>query len=111
MMSIFRPRRHWWGLKALVILNFFRHLILVDFNIINDDYGVLGFWGQNGLWVADATTIAALQSFDTDKVILIDTHNRPVEVDRLSLLNKLKTVYQETMSLYLAEFKETENKR
>ena len=66
---------------------------------------------QNGLWVADATTIATLQSFDPDKVILIDTHNRPVEVDRLSLLNKLKTVYQETMSLYLAEFKETENKR
>lgn len=66
---------------------------------------------QNGLWAADAETITFLQSFDTEKLILIDTHNRPVEVDRLSLLNRLKTVYQENMSSYLTEFKETETKR
>ena len=66
---------------------------------------------QNGLWSADASTITFLQSFDTEKLILIDTHNRPVEVDRLSLLNKLKTVYQDNMSSYLKEFKETETKR
>jgi len=66
---------------------------------------------QNGLWSADPNTIATLQSFDTEKVILLDNHNRPVEVDRLALLNKLKTVYQETMSAYHSEFKETETKR
>ncbi len=66
---------------------------------------------QNGLWVADATTITFLQSFDSEKVVLLDTHNRPVEVDRLSLLDKLKSVYQENMAEYLKEFKETETKR
>jgi len=66
---------------------------------------------QNGLWNADPQTITFLQSFDTDKIILIDTHNRPVEVNRLSLLEKLKSVYQEKMSDYLKEFKETETKR
>lgn len=66
---------------------------------------------QNGLWVADTTTITFLQSFDSEKVVLLDTHNRPVEVDRLSLLDKLKSVYQENMAAYLKEFKETETKR
>jgi hypothetical protein len=66
---------------------------------------------QNGLWAADTTTITFLQSFDSEKVILLDTHNRPVEVDRLSLLDKLKSVYQENMVAYLKEFKETETKR
>jgi len=66
---------------------------------------------QNGLWAADIATITFLQSFDTEKLVLLDTHSRPVEVDRLSLLNKLKTVYQDNMASYLKEFKETETKR
>jgi hypothetical protein len=66
---------------------------------------------QNGLWAADIATITFLQSFDTERLVLLDTHNRPVEVDRLSLLNKLKTVYQDNMAIYLKEFKETETKR
>lgn len=66
---------------------------------------------QNGLWAADIATITFLQSFDTERLVLLDTHSRPVEVDRLSLLNKLKTVYQDNMASYLKEFKETETKR
>jgi hypothetical protein len=66
---------------------------------------------QNGLWAADAATITLLQSFDTEKLVLIDTHNRPVEVDRIALLDKLKTVYQDVMVKYHNEFKETETKR
>jgi hypothetical protein len=66
---------------------------------------------QNGLWRADATTIATLQSFDTDKIILIDTHNNPVEVDRKQLLEKLKTVYETVMQEYYKEYKSLEYKR
>lgn len=66
---------------------------------------------QGGLWRADATTIAVLQSFDTKKIILLDTHNNPVEVDRVSLLEKLKTVYQTMMTEYYKDYKDTENKR
>jgi len=66
---------------------------------------------QNGLWAVDAVTITLLQSFDTEKLVLIDTHNRPVEVDRIALLDKLKTVYQDVMAKYHNEFKETETKR
>lgn len=66
---------------------------------------------QGGLWRADATTIAVLQSFDTDKIILLDTYNNPVEVDRSSLLEKLKIVYTSVMQDYYKDFKEAESKR
>jgi hypothetical protein len=66
---------------------------------------------QGGLWKADAQTIAVLSTFDTDKIILIDTQNNPVEVDREQLLNKLKSLYTEVMTEYHKEWKELENKR
>lgn len=66
---------------------------------------------QNGLWKANAETIAVLQSFDNDKIVLIDTHNNPVEVDRIALLDKLKNVYSNVMSDYYKEYKELEQKR
>jgi len=66
---------------------------------------------QNGLWKADAQTIAVLQSFDTEKLVLIDTHNNPVEVDRASLLERLKTIYNDVMTEYYKEYKELEQKR
>jgi hypothetical protein len=66
---------------------------------------------QGGLWKADSNTIMVLQSFDEEKIILIDTHNNPVEVDRVALLNKLKSVYHENMTEYYKEWKQLETKR
>lgn len=66
---------------------------------------------QGGLWKADAQTIAVLSTFDADKIILIDTQNNPVEVDREQLLNKLKSLYTDVMTEYHKEWKELENKR
>lgn len=66
---------------------------------------------QNGLWKADSQTIGMLHAFTSEKVILIDTHNNPVEVDRKELLEKLSAVYTNTMTAYYNEWKELENKR
>lgn len=66
---------------------------------------------QNGLWKADTNTIAILEAFNEETMVLIDTHNNPVEVDRLALLNKLKSLYISTMNEYYKEWKELENKR
>lgn len=66
---------------------------------------------QGGLWRADKETIAVLNSFDTERLVLIDTYNNPVEIDRKELLEKLKMVYQNTMAEYLKEWKELEAKR
>lgn len=66
---------------------------------------------QGGLWRADKETIAFLNSFDSEKIVLIDTYNNPVEVDRTHLLLKLQMVYQTVMEEYLKEWKELEAKR
>lgn len=66
---------------------------------------------QGGLWRADANTIGFLNSFSSKKVILMDTFNNPVEVDRKELLTKLKDVYTEVMIEWYKEWKELEAKR
>jgi len=66
---------------------------------------------QGGLWKADRETITLLNSFDSDKLVVMDTFNNPVEVDRKDLLSKLTAVYEETMNAWLKEWTELEGKR
>jgi hypothetical protein len=66
---------------------------------------------QGGLWKADAETINILSNFTTKKLVLIDTFNNPVEVDRKELLTKLKDIYLTVTKEYYDEWKELEGKR
>ncbi len=66
---------------------------------------------QGGLWKADASTIGFLNSFTSDKLVLMDTFNNPVEVNRQDLLDRLRDVYQETMNEWHSEWKTLEGKR
>ena len=66
---------------------------------------------QGGLWRADAQTIGLLHSFDTDSIIILDTFNNIVEVNRTELLEKLKTLYDTIMTQWHNEWKELESKR
>jgi len=66
---------------------------------------------QGGLWKADQLTISALNSFDDEKIVLIDIYNNPVEVDRLQLLEKLKELYNTVMNNFYKEWKELESKK
>ncbi len=69
---------------------------------------------QGGLWKADKETIAFLtvmiQDYD-DRVVLIDTFDNPVLVERSELLSKLKDVYNNVMAEWYNEWKELESKR
>ena len=69
---------------------------------------------QGGLWKADKETIAFLSimvnDYD-DKVVLIDTFDNPVLVDRSELLTKLKDVYNSAMAEWYNEWKELASKR
>ena len=69
---------------------------------------------QGGLWRADQQTIAFLTVMPDggpDKLILMDTFDNPVLVDRSELLSKLKKVYRSVMADWYNEWKELENKR
>jgi hypothetical protein len=69
---------------------------------------------QGGLWKADKETIAFLSvminDYD-DRVILVDTFQNPVLVDRGELLTKLKQVYNSVMLEWYNEWKELESNR
>lgn len=66
---------------------------------------------QGGLWRADLQTINFLNALNTKKVILVDTFNNPVEVDRKALLIKLRDSYTEVMAEWYEEWSELEKKR
>lgn len=67
---------------------------------------------QGGLWRADQQTISFLSSMNEDNfVILMDTFDNPVEVNREKLLTVLKDTYNTVMLDWYKEWKELEGKR
>lgn len=69
---------------------------------------------QGGLWRADQQTISFLTVMTNDyddRVVIMDTFQNPVLVDRSELLSKLKEVYRSVMADWYNEWKELESKR
>ena len=66
---------------------------------------------QGGLWRACPETIAHLASFQSETLVLIDTFDNPVKVDRKELLSLLTTTYENVMNEWYEEWKELESKR
>jgi len=66
---------------------------------------------QGGLWKADQQTIAFLSSSLDEDVVLIDTFENPVKVNRVDLLAKLGSTYCSAMDEWYTEWKELESKR
>jgi hypothetical protein len=66
---------------------------------------------QGGLWKANAETILLLNSFTSANLVLIDTFNSPVKVDRQQLLEKLQQIYETTMEQWYTEWQLLESKR
>mgnify|MGYP003666321117 FL=1 len=66
---------------------------------------------QGGLWKADAQTIGFLNSFSEETLVIIDTFDNPVKVDRIELLESLTKTYTKIMTEWNSEWKELERKR
>jgi hypothetical protein len=69
---------------------------------------------QGGLWRADKETIAFLTVMTNDwddRVVMMDTFQNPVLVERSELLSKLKGVYNTVMAEWYNEWKELESNR
>ena len=67
---------------------------------------------QGGLWRADKETIAFLKSWQiSDEIVLMDTFDNPVKVDRIKLLLTLQDTYNSVMNEWYDEWKELESKR
>lgn len=66
---------------------------------------------QGGLWCAEPNIICFLNSGKSKTVILQDTFNNPVKVDRKALASKLQEVYDDVMQQWYDEWQELQNKR
>ena len=66
---------------------------------------------QGGLLRADAQTIGFLNSFSEETLVIIDTFDNPVKVDRIELLESLTKTYTKIMTEWNSEWKELERKR
>lgn len=66
---------------------------------------------QGGLWKASPELISILTSFDDNFIILIDSFNNPVHVNRDQLLTVIKDTYHTVMLEWYKEWKELETKR
>lgn len=66
---------------------------------------------QGGLWRADQQTITFLSSFLNKEVVLVDTFDNPVRVNRQELMDKLCETYKTVMDEWYTEWKELESKR
>ena len=65
----------------------------------------------NGLWKANLETINFLNSSSDEEIILIDTLNNPIKVNRQTLLDKLNMVYKTTMEEWYIEWSDLEKRR
>lgn len=66
---------------------------------------------QGGLWKATPELIGYLASSPDEHVILIDTFENPVLVNRLLLHDALHKAHTDAMHLWYIEWKELETKR
>ena len=66
---------------------------------------------QDGLWKADKQTISFLNSFTDNYIVVIDTFDNPVQVNRDQLLELLQTTYNTVMLEWHKEWKDLEGKR
>ena len=66
---------------------------------------------QGGLWRANLETINFLAGANSEFIILVDTFENPVEVNRKELLDKLRETYESVMREWYNEWVELEKKR
>ena len=67
---------------------------------------------QGGLWRADQQTISFLNSMSNDNyIVVIDTFDNPVQVNREKLLETLTATYNTVMLEWHKEWAELEKKR
>jgi hypothetical protein len=71
----------------------------------------LTFADQGGLWVATPELIVFLDSANSEELILIDSYENPIKVDRNVLLQKANEIYVSVMEQWHNEWAILEKKR
>ena len=88
----------------------FNHNLAKDY--LKDKYeSKLIFADQNGLWKVTPEFLTFLRTSTEESVVLVDTYNNPVIVQRVKLLEKADKLYTDTMTEWANEWKQLEGQR
>lgn len=71
----------------------------------------LTFADQGGLWVATPELIVFLDSANSEELILLDSYENPIKVDRKKLFDKVRDTYNDVMGNWHNEWVILEKKR
>lgn len=67
---------------------------------------------QGGLWKADKETLSILIALsELEEIVLVDTFNNPIKINRFQLFQKLRNAYVEVMEEWNKEWASLENMR
>ena len=66
---------------------------------------------QGGLWKVTPELMVFVDSAGSNDLILLDSYENPIKVNRLELLTLLRDTYNNVMVEWHSEFKELENNR
>jgi hypothetical protein len=69
------------------------------------------FADQGGLWKVTLELLTFLRTSTDDTVVLLDTYNNPLFLNRKQILEKAENVYLSVMTDWANEWKELERKR
>jgi hypothetical protein len=71
----------------------------------------LTFADQGGLWKATPELIVFLDSANSEELILLDSYENPIKVDRKKLFHKVRDTYNDVMEQWHNEWSVLEKKR
>lgn len=66
---------------------------------------------QGGLWEITPAFLSFLASTTSTSFVMLDLYENPVKINRVELLTKATSVYNEVMNDWYDEWKNLENKR
>ncbi len=69
------------------------------------------FADQGGLWSASKELITFLNSISQEEVVILDSYETPIKVNRIQLYTKAISVYTETMNEWYDEWDKLRKKR
>ena len=69
------------------------------------------FADQNGLWKATPELLSQLSISSAKTLILLDSYDNPIKVNRVELLNKANDLYTSVMEEYYTEWNELRKQR
>lgn len=69
------------------------------------------FADQGGLWTANQQLITFLNAMLEEQLVILDSYETPIKINRIQLLSKATQIYNESMNEWFNEWENLRKKR